>query len=158
MLSHLLLFVKSSCLNRNTHKRECRMRAKHFPTQISQRVQVVHTDSPCWSKESCLFWKLCFIHRYTFVNNRQWTFFVCEIWPHLSSLAYTLISLIIPCHIQLTFNLCLCVVSGEKPAQEEKTGILCQHPNCPERRLASKVRYQNVSHGIGKPWRGDANG
>ncbi|KAI7794934.1 pleckstrin homology domain-containing family G member 5 isoform X2 [Triplophysa rosa] len=28
---------------------------------------------------------------------------------------------------------------SEKPAQEEKTGILCQHPNCPERRLASKV-------------------
>ncbi|RXN19508.1 pleckstrin homology domain-containing family G member 5-like isoform X1 [Labeo rohita] len=28
---------------------------------------------------------------------------------------------------------------GEKPAQEEKTGILCQHPNCPDRRLASKV-------------------
>ncbi|XP_016420160.1 pleckstrin homology domain-containing family G member 5-like isoform X2 [Sinocyclocheilus rhinocerous] len=28
---------------------------------------------------------------------------------------------------------------GEKPTQEEKTGILCQHPNCPERRLASKV-------------------
>ncbi|XP_016393314.1 pleckstrin homology domain-containing family G member 5-like isoform X2 [Sinocyclocheilus rhinocerous] len=28
---------------------------------------------------------------------------------------------------------------GEKPAQEEKTGILCQHPYCPERWLASKV-------------------
>ncbi|XP_056323991.1 pleckstrin homology domain-containing family G member 5 isoform X2 [Danio aesculapii] len=28
---------------------------------------------------------------------------------------------------------------GEKPAQEEKPGILCQHPNCPERRPASKV-------------------
>uniref|UniRef100_A0A8C1GJP9 Pleckstrin homology domain containing, family G (with RhoGef domain) member 5a n=1 Tax=Cyprinus carpio TaxID=7962 RepID=A0A8C1GJP9_CYPCA len=28
---------------------------------------------------------------------------------------------------------------GEKPTQEEKTGILCQHPNCSERRLASKV-------------------
>ncbi|KTG36069.1 hypothetical protein cypCar_00002976, partial [Cyprinus carpio] len=27
---------------------------------------------------------------------------------------------------------------GEKPTQEEKTGILCQHPNCSERRLASK--------------------
>ncbi|KTF98595.1 hypothetical protein cypCar_00007715 [Cyprinus carpio] len=30
-------------------------------------------------------------------------------------------------------------IQCEKPAQEEKTGILCQHPNCPERRLASKV-------------------
>ncbi|XP_059385485.1 pleckstrin homology domain-containing family G member 5-like isoform X2 [Carassius carassius] len=28
---------------------------------------------------------------------------------------------------------------SEKPTQEEKTGILCQHPSCPERRLASKV-------------------
>ncbi|XP_073681444.1 pleckstrin homology domain-containing family G member 5 isoform X2 [Garra rufa] len=28
---------------------------------------------------------------------------------------------------------------SEKPVQEEKTGILCQHPNCPDRRLASKV-------------------
>ncbi|XP_051967721.1 pleckstrin homology domain-containing family G member 5 isoform X3 [Xyrauchen texanus] len=28
---------------------------------------------------------------------------------------------------------------GEKPVQEEKTGILCQHPNCSERRLACKV-------------------
>uniref|UniRef100_A0A8C1Y9Q3 Pleckstrin homology domain containing, family G (with RhoGef domain) member 5a n=2 Tax=Cyprinus carpio TaxID=7962 RepID=A0A8C1Y9Q3_CYPCA len=28
---------------------------------------------------------------------------------------------------------------SEKPTQEEKTGILCQHPNCSERRLASKV-------------------
>ncbi|KAA0707712.1 Pleckstrin -like proteiny domain-containing family G member 5 [Triplophysa tibetana] len=28
---------------------------------------------------------------------------------------------------------------SEKPALEEKTGILCQHPNCTERRLASKV-------------------
>ncbi|XP_026077026.1 pleckstrin homology domain-containing family G member 5-like isoform X2 [Carassius auratus] len=28
---------------------------------------------------------------------------------------------------------------GEKPTQEEKTGIFCQHPSCPERRLASKV-------------------
>ncbi|XP_016149152.1 pleckstrin homology domain-containing family G member 5 isoform X2 [Sinocyclocheilus grahami] len=28
---------------------------------------------------------------------------------------------------------------SEKPTQEEKTGILCHHPNCPERRLASKV-------------------
>ncbi|XP_067288231.1 pleckstrin homology domain-containing family G member 5 isoform X2 [Pseudorasbora parva] len=40
---------------------------------------------------------------------------------------------------------------GEKPAQEEKTGILCQHPNCPERRLASKVCHhpscQNLRDG-----------
>ncbi|XP_049327527.1 pleckstrin homology domain-containing family G member 5 isoform X3 [Astyanax mexicanus] len=28
---------------------------------------------------------------------------------------------------------------GEKPVQEEKSGVLCQHPNCPERRLAAKV-------------------
>ncbi|XP_052465714.1 pleckstrin homology domain-containing family G member 5-like isoform X2 [Carassius gibelio] len=28
---------------------------------------------------------------------------------------------------------------SEKPTQEEKTGIFCQHPSCPERRLASKV-------------------
>ncbi|XP_072521763.1 pleckstrin homology domain-containing family G member 5 isoform X2 [Salminus brasiliensis] len=28
---------------------------------------------------------------------------------------------------------------GEKPVQEEKSGTLCQHPNCPERRLAAKV-------------------
>ncbi|XP_051529089.1 pleckstrin homology domain-containing family G member 5-like isoform X2 [Myxocyprinus asiaticus] len=28
---------------------------------------------------------------------------------------------------------------SEKPVQEEKTGILCQHPNCSERRLACKV-------------------
>ncbi|XP_043108412.1 pleckstrin homology domain-containing family G member 5 isoform X2 [Puntigrus tetrazona] len=28
---------------------------------------------------------------------------------------------------------------SEKPLQEEKIGILCQHPNCPEHRLASKV-------------------
>ncbi|XP_065097380.1 pleckstrin homology domain-containing family G member 5 isoform X2 [Paramisgurnus dabryanus] len=28
---------------------------------------------------------------------------------------------------------------GEKPVLEEKTGIYCQHPNCTERRLASKV-------------------
>ncbi|XP_062842593.1 pleckstrin homology domain-containing family G member 5 [Trichomycterus rosablanca] len=28
---------------------------------------------------------------------------------------------------------------GEKPIQEEKSGILCQHPNCPQRCTASKV-------------------
>uniref|UniRef100_A0AAR2LGH0 DH domain-containing protein n=1 Tax=Pygocentrus nattereri TaxID=42514 RepID=A0AAR2LGH0_PYGNA len=28
---------------------------------------------------------------------------------------------------------------GEKPVQEEKSVILCQHPNCPERQLATKV-------------------
>nr|XP_021328163.1 pleckstrin homology domain-containing family G member 5 isoform X7 [Danio rerio] len=28
---------------------------------------------------------------------------------------------------------------GEKPAPEQKPGLLCQHPNCPEQRLASKV-------------------
>ncbi|KAG9260478.1 pleckstrin homology domain-containing family G member 5-like isoform X4 [Astyanax mexicanus] len=28
---------------------------------------------------------------------------------------------------------------GEKPVQEEKSGVLCQHPNCPERCLAAKV-------------------
>ncbi|XP_009304321.2 pleckstrin homology domain-containing family G member 5 isoform X3 [Danio rerio] len=27
----------------------------------------------------------------------------------------------------------------EKPAPEQKPGLLCQHPNCPEQRLASKV-------------------
>ncbi len=68
-------------------------------------------------------------------------------WLSLSSLAYNLTLHLIPSHIWLIFNLCLHVVSGEKPAQEEKTGILCQHPNCPERRLASKVSHQNVSQG-----------
>ncbi|KAK7127778.1 hypothetical protein R3I93_020385 [Phoxinus phoxinus] len=40
---------------------------------------------------------------------------------------------------------------GEKPAQEEKSGILCQHPICPERQLASKVCHhpscQNLRDG-----------
>ncbi|XP_037388189.1 pleckstrin homology domain-containing family G member 5 isoform X1 [Pygocentrus nattereri] len=31
------------------------------------------------------------------------------------------------------------VTCGEKPVQEEKSVILCQHPNCPERQLATKV-------------------
>lgn len=33
----------------------------------------------------------------------------------------------------------LCPVSDDKPAQEEDW-VVCQHPECPERRRASKVR------------------
>lgn len=41
--------------------------AKDFPMQISQRVQVVHTDSPCRQTESC------FMHHCT-IDNWPWTF------------------------------------------------------------------------------------
>ncbi|XP_059393178.1 pleckstrin homology domain-containing family G member 5-like isoform X2 [Carassius carassius] len=37
---------------------------------------------------------------------------------------------------------------SEKPAQEEKTGILCQHPNCSERQLASKVCHHPLCQGL----------
>ncbi|MCI4390146.1 hypothetical protein PGIGA_G00119160 [Pangasianodon gigas] len=43
---------------------------------------------------------------------------------------------------------------GEKPIQEEKSGILCQHHNCPERYLAAKVRLQNVPYGHTSPYKG----
>lgn len=33
----------------------------------------------------------------------------------------------------------MCSVSDEKPVQEDD-GVVCQHPECPERRRASKVR------------------
>lgn len=157
VLSHLLLFIKPSRLNRNPHKWECRMKAWFPHTNFATGSGWSHRFTML-TKRKLIGLKavLHTVDRYT-VDNRQWTFFVCEIWSYLSSLAYTLTSLLIPSHMQLTFNLCLCVVSGEKPAQEEKTGILCQHPSCLERRLASKVRHQNVLHGIGKPCRGDAN-
>ncbi|XP_035376452.1 pleckstrin homology domain-containing family G member 5 isoform X5 [Electrophorus electricus] len=37
---------------------------------------------------------------------------------------------------------------GEKPVQQEKSGILCQHPSCPERPLAAKVCHHPLCEGL----------
>ncbi len=58
MWSHLPLFCEfSSHVNSNPYDQELCMRAKYFPTQISQEVQCGHAYSPHWPTESCLDWK-----------------------------------------------------------------------------------------------------
>ncbi|KAK1799572.1 hypothetical protein P4O66_000451 [Electrophorus voltai] len=37
---------------------------------------------------------------------------------------------------------------SEKPVQQEKSGILCQHPSCPERPLAAKVCHHPLCEGL----------